>query len=316
MSMSEATARETAAVEAVALVVNPSSGGGGGDRLALQVSRVLRERGVRIASFETTREEGARPAVEGALRAGFEEIWVLGGDGTVRECLGPIMEADAVLGPLPGGTGNRLVEVIGHSTRVVTQARWMLDQPVHAIDVGVCNDQVFAVRVGVGFEAVAAREVEDDKSGLGNIAYIVAGLRAAREVEPVGLTITGPEGTLFDGEMLAAIFANVPIHALLQVPGLGRPDPRDGKLQAVIISKRPSLEELWRWLRGERSAPPAASPICDISSPSFEATVNGGAVVHLDGESAGRMEQITLQCRPGALHVRGLDLTPGTADDE
>ncbi len=296
-------------IDHVAFIINPSSGGGGGGRIYLAVAHELRRHGVQIAAFETTRRRGAKPAVEAALRAGFSEIWVIGGDGTTQEAVGPIIEAEAVLGPLPGGTGNRLVEVVGrHCDNAVAQARWMMRQPVHRMDVGMCNGRYFTVRAGIGFEAVVAGETEDDKSGLGNFAYVLATLRAARQIDTWNVRLTSADEVVYEGPMVAGMFANMPVRVVLRVPALESADPTDGNLHAIIVPERPGIEALWRWLTG-MGPEPVGDEVIEHCSPSYRMEIEGGAHVHIDGESAGTPESLEASCVASGLRVRGLDLS-------
>lgn len=297
----------------MAFVVNPSSGGGGGDRIYLAVANELRRHGVQIAAFETTLSGGARPAVEAALRAGFTEIWTIGGDGTIQEVLEPIVEADAVLGPIPGGTSNRLVEVVGrHCDDPVAQARWMMRRPVGRMDVGKCNGRYFTVRAGIGFEAVVAGETEDDKSGLGNFAYVLATLRAARQIDTWQVRLSTGDEVVYEGPMVAAMFANVPVRVVLRVPALEAADPVDGNLHAIIVPERPGIDALWRWLTGI-GPEPVGDEVLEYGAPAYQMAVNGGAALHIDGEAAGTPDRIDVCCVPGGLQVRGLDLSTDPA---
>jgi diacylglycerol kinase (ATP) len=296
-------------VDHVAFILNPHSGGGGGGRIYLAAADELRRHGVQIAAFETLRNGGAAPAVEAALRAGFTEIWVIGGDGTIQEALGPIIAADAVLGPIPGGTGNRLVEVVGSDCYdPVAQARWMMRQAVKRMDVGVANGRYFTVRVGVGFEAVVASETEDDKSGLGNFAYVLATLRAARQIDSHHVRVTAEGKLLYEGSMVAGMFANMPVRVALRVPALEAANPRDGVLHTILVPERPGIEALWRWVTGI-GPEPVGDEVIHFSGPRFTMNVEGGSPVHIDGEMAGRLEQLQVKCLAGGLRIRGLDLS-------
>jgi diacylglycerol kinase family enzyme len=311
-----APAEEAISIDHVAFIVNPHSGGGGGDRVFLWVAEQLRRHDITIAAFETTRTGGALPATEAALRAGFTEIWVIGGDGTIQEALRPIVEAGAVLGPLPGGTGNRLVVEVGHAPDdPVAQALWMMRQPVSEIDVGECNGHLFTGRLGVGFEAAAAEEVEDEKSGLGNFSYLIAGLRAARDIRPKHLTLTTGDETVYDGPMLAAMITNLPIRMLVKVPGFSSSGPVDGALQTIILRERPGLDALWRWIRGGEEPSPSEE-VFEHSAPAYHVAVEGGAPVHLDGEVVGTLEEFDARCHPRGLRLRGLHLRATTSDGE
>lgn len=303
-------------VDHVAFVVNPRSGGGGGERVFLWVAEQLRRYDIPIAAFETTRSGGARPATEAALRAGFSEIWVIGGDGTIQEALGPIVEAGAVLGALPGGTANRLVVEVGSAPEdPVAQALWMMRQPVTEIDVGECNGHLFTGRLGVGFEASAAKEVEDDKSGLGNLAYLIAGLRAARELRPKHLTLSVGDETIYDGPMLAVMMTNLAMRLVVKVPGLSSSGPMDGSLHAIVLRERPGLDALWRWIRGGEEPSPSEEVFIHCA-PAYHVAVKGGAPVHLDGEVLDPLEEFDARCRPRALRLRGLRQRPEAPDGE
>ena len=296
-------------IDHVAFIVNPSSGGGGGGRIYLAVAEELRRHGVRIAAFETLRDGGAAPAVEAALRAGFTEIWVIGGDGTIQEAIGPIIEADAVLGPIPGGTGNRLVEVVGCDCYdPVAQARWMMRQPVKRMDVGLVNGRYFTVRVGIGFEAVVASKTEDDKSGLGNFAYVLASLCAARHIDTYDVRVTSGDELVYDGPMVAGMFANVPVRVVLRVPALEAANPVDGGLHVIMARERPGIEALWRWVTGIGDEPPK-DEVLDHFAPEYTMEIEGGAMVHIDGEAVGMLDTLRVECLSGGLRIRGLDLT-------
>ncbi len=303
------------AVDNVAFVINPRSGGGGGDRVYLWVAERLRQHEIPIAAFETTREGGAAPAVEAALRAGFTEIWVIGGDGTIQEALRPIIEAGAVLGSLPGGTGNRLVVELGRAPNdPVAQAVWMMRQPVWRIDVGEAEGHLFTGRLGIGFEAEAAEEVVKDKSGLGNLAYVVAGLRAARDIEPKHLRLTSDREIIYDGPMLAAMITNLPMRLPLKVPGLASSGPFDGLLHAIVLREKPGLDALWRWLLGSDECEPDDA-VFEHCGPAYRVEVPNGAPMHLDGEVIGTLERFDARCHPRALRLRGLYLRPGAPAD-
>jgi diacylglycerol kinase family enzyme len=188
----------------------------------------------------------------------------------------------------------------------------MIHQQARRIDVGDCGGQLFTVRLGVGFEAVAAEEVEDDKSGLGNFAYVLATLRAARQIHTWDVRLSRGDDVMYEGPMVAAMFANVPVRVVLRVPALEAADPVDGNLHAIIVPERPGIEALWRWLTG-LGPEPVGDEVLEYSGASFQMTVEGGAHLHIDGEAAGKPEEIDVHCIPAGLRVRGLDLLADAA---
>lgn len=300
-------------IHAVALVVNPASGGGGNDHLQLAITRMLREQGIWVAAFATHPLRGARPAVEAALAAGFAEIWGVGGDGTIQQALAPIVEAGAVLGPIPGGTSNRLVAVIGATEHHgLEQARWMLRQPVTTIDLGACNGELFTVRAGIGVGALAARLTERDKRGMGNLAYIFAGVKAARQTEPRQVWLRAEGRTVYEGSMWGAIVTNLPFVVPLKAPGIDRATPTDGRVHVTIIPERPDLSRIWQWLKRRRADTPTDPAVVQYDGPRCQLEADGAVEVHLDGEILGAVRAVEVECRPRALRVRGLKIAAGT----
>ena len=298
------------AMDAVAFIVNPSSGDGTGVRIYARAAEIVRAHGIRIAAFETMRGEGARPAVEAALQAGFTDIWVIGGDGTIHQCLETVVEAGAVLGVIAGGTSSRFALETGPMPPDAgMRAGWMMRQPVRQIDLGECNGRMFAVRAGVGLEALAARLTEGHKHGLGEFAYLFAGIRALGEGKPVRAGVAADGERLVDGKLVAAVFANIPIHPMIRFAGSRRSDPTDGKLDAVIVGDEPFGAHLAEWFKGATRGEAQVAGLTERRAAEFEVEIPDGAEVHLDGESLGVHERLSVRCLPGVLKIRGLELT-------
>jgi len=304
-------------VEKVAFVVNPASGGGGGYEDFAQAAEVLGKRGVHVASFATDPDEGGRPAAEEALAAGYDEIWVIGGDGTIRDCLRPILDADATLGPLPGGTANYFASAIGpHAGDVRARAEWMVDQPVERVDLGECEGELFSVHVGVGFAAVAANKTQDDKSGLGSLAYVVAGYQALGEVEPQPARLSCGDEVVYEGKMLSALFSNLPFETLVNAARGVVGDPVDGLLTVRVVTEAPGREFLMRWLNDEVGAPPPQTVIAH-SGAQYLLETEHETDVHVDGQTIGRHRRLEIQCLPRVLKVRGVQLpTRGNSGED
>lgn len=298
-------------VEAVAFILNPNAGGGTAAWVYPQAADIVRQRGVQLACFETLSVEGAAPAAEAALRAGFRDLWVVGGDGTVRQCLRAVVEAGAVLGVVPAGTSNCLAMEVGPMPpNPAMRAGWMLRQPVRQVDLGECNGELFSVRMGLGLEAMAARLAERDKRGLGPVAYLLAGVQAISQTKPPPLRVTSEGRTIYERKALAAIFSNLPLHPMLAFAGRERATPTDGLLHATIVEDEPIATHFAEWFGGVTRGDPHLEGIVEHRAAEFEIIAEGGAHVHLDGEDQGLHEQMRVRCLSGALNLRGFE--PGT----
>jgi YegS/Rv2252/BmrU family lipid kinase len=220
-----------------AVVINPSKF----DDSAAQrrdVASALEAAGIRTPLwFETTAEDPGRGQCADALAAGADLVLACGGDGTVRACAAALAGGDVPLGLLPAGTGNLLARNLGIPTDLESAARVVGAGHVRRIDVPALDGEPFVVMGGAGFDARLFERTSDQlKSRIGWAAYVLAGARAMREVEPMRITleldgrtevvwgigvVVGNVGTLTGGMVL-----------------LPAAEPDDGVLDVAILTPR------------------------------------------------------------------------------
>jgi len=101
---------EAVKVNKVYIVVNPFGGNGRGGRNLNVVKRILEEAKIECVVLATERAGHATEMVRDKPMDGIDAIVVIGGDGTINECVkGLLGRADQRIVPLglvPGGTGN------------------------------------------------------------------------------------------------------------------------------------------------------------------------------------------------------------------
>lgn len=289
----------------MALIVNPRAGGGRGDRAYARATEVLRDRGVDFECFGTSHEKSSGPATREALEAAYEEIWIVGGDGTVRDALEPVVEVGAALGLIPAGTSNCLAMELGMPMGIAAAVEWLLAQPVGRADLGRCNGRLFSVRVGIGLEALAARATEASKQGVGKLAYALAGIRAIREGSPMQMSVRAGSALVYEGRTVGSIISNVALHPLLSFAGRQRVGPADGLLHITIANDAPPLAHFSDWLTGAAHGDPHLAQITEHLAPSFEIEIERVGEVHLDGQCIGPLPHLVIECLPRHLKVRG-----------
>ncbi|HSL70336.1 MAG TPA: acylglycerol kinase family protein, partial [Longimicrobiales bacterium] len=91
----------------VAVILNPVSGGGTGQRVRRELERGLAKRGVGCTVHETAGPGDALRLAQQLASAGAERIVAAGGDGTVHDVANGILRSHhaTTLGVLPIGTG-------------------------------------------------------------------------------------------------------------------------------------------------------------------------------------------------------------------
>jgi YegS/Rv2252/BmrU family lipid kinase len=172
----------------LALLVNPSSGGGRSLKLLPKVEQALDQR---RAVFRVQRtkglEHGVRQAL-GAIEAGEIPV-VVSGDGLVGAIGGAMAGAETPLGIIPGGRGNDLARVLGIPDDPEQAVDLLLAGETRRIDVGEVNGKRFLGIVSVGFDSEANRVANETHVLRGNLVYAFAAIRTLVRWKPGRFTV-------------------------------------------------------------------------------------------------------------------------------
>ena len=227
----------------VMLILNPAAGQGTPDLRAF--NRVVRAAGYEW-EVEVTNQwgDGAKLARK-AVSEGARVVAVYGGDGTVMDVASGLMGGDVPLGILPGGTGNALAKELNLPFDVAAAAARMVSEqpPIRPIDLGMVNQHLFCLRLGVGLEADITRTADRSlKDRMGPFAYLSAAIQAWNN-SPISMYQLEMDGKVEEIEGLACMVANA---GTLGIPGLGLSSEvkiDDGLLDVFVI-RRADLNEL------------------------------------------------------------------------
>lgn len=166
-------------------IVNPRSG-----RNRAKASRALAFASRHGHSLALTTHAGhAAELARRALDDGCQLIVAVGGDGTLNEVAGALLDGPATLGLVPCGSGNGLARHLGiygphrHVFRTLTEGRSCL------IDTGLADGHPFFTTAGLGFEAeISARFNQSGRRGF--LRYLALSVTAFREWQPEECVIT------------------------------------------------------------------------------------------------------------------------------
>ena len=193
------------------LIVNPASRRGARD--LRRVEEALAASGV-DADTRLTQAPGDAATMARELGAQFDAVFTLGGDGTIMEALGGLVDTGTPLGALAGGTGNLLVRAMGIPLNPVRAVGALCGGRVREIDLALLGlGGHFAVAAGLGIDvAMLERTPTWLKRRLGVAAYVLAGASAA-----IGAAIRGAtfrvrftvDGVEHEAEALSLLVANV-----------------------------------------------------------------------------------------------------------
>jgi YegS/Rv2252/BmrU family lipid kinase len=284
----------------VALLCNPSAGGGRAARLLPRAESALGELGVRFHT-EVTRdlEHGCGLAAQ-AARAG-EVVVTLSGDGLIGRVAGALREVPgAVLGILPGGRGNDTARVLGIPSQIGAACAVIAGGVEHDLDIGEVDGRSFIGIASLGFDSDANRIANDAPSRLGRLVYVYGALRALVAWQPATYELR------LDGEPLTSTGYNVAACNSGCYGGGMRlaPDARldDGLLDVVLVaehSKRSFLVTLPKAFKGTHVEHPAVS-IRRVRELHVDA--DRPFVIYADGDPIGTTPA-TIRAVPSALRV-------------
>jgi diacylglycerol kinase (ATP) len=231
------------------LFVNPVSGTDLAPDYLPMINQRLRARVGLMDIVMTVSEGDAAHAAEQAVRDGYEQLFVAGGDGTLNEVLNGVHRVDAfsrvTLGVIPLGTGNDFATALGFADDVGIAVDQLVTGIPVAVDLGELNGRAFVNVSGGGFIAEVSDAVDPQlKSIAGKLAYLIGGAQVLLSHEPLACQVewSGDEGSSRQALHLHA-FA---VCNSRQVGGgrLIAPDALvdDGLLDVCLIEEMPTLE--------------------------------------------------------------------------
>lgn len=175
-------------------------------------------------------------------------VFILGGDGTVHECINRIarLSKRPLLGLLPGGTSNDFSRTLEIPQTLREAAESLVNGRVQSVDLGQYGSTYFMNFWGIGLVAEASQNIdEDQKKTFGALSYVASTFRTLKEAEGFPYRITSHGGEL-TGEAIAIFVLNGNSIATNRIPIEGI-NPSDGKLDLLVV-KNSNLGTLWELL--------------------------------------------------------------------
>jgi YegS/Rv2252/BmrU family lipid kinase len=284
----------------VALLCNPSAGGGRAARILPRVEEELRALGIAFHT-ETTRDlEQARALAVAAATAG-EATVTLGGDG-LAGCVAGALRAvpGALLGVLPGGRGNDLARALGIPVDPRAACEVIATGRPRTLDLGEVGGRTFVGIASLGFDSDANRIANAAPSRLGSLVYVYGALRALAAWKPArfDLLIDG-EPLRFTGYSVAA--ANSPGYGggMLLAPSAQLDDGLFDVVLAGELSKRRFLTVLPKVFKGAHVDEPSYRM---VRARELRIDADRPFVLYADGEPIGETP-VTIRIVPSALRV-------------
>ncbi|MFC1946215.1 diacylglycerol/lipid kinase family protein [Chloroflexota bacterium] len=295
------------------LIVNPAAGAGRAGRQWPQVQGLLGSIGLRYEHALTeARGHGIELARE-AVRAGWEVVVSVGGDGTVHEVANGMHQAgggnDVTLGIIGIGTGTDYLRTLGISRRFEEACRALPLAGRQQVDVGLVDytldgkpqQRLFVNFAGAGFDAEIVRRTTQQYKSLGSLGSYLMGLLATVA------TYRNPEVTLaVDGEVSTRKACTVLVSNGRYGGGGMCPAPNadltDGVFDLLVIGdiSRPDL--LWSLPRIYRGTHLTHPKVSLVNAREVSLTSARPLSLQADGELLGGLPA-RFSILPGALTI-------------
>lgn len=284
----------------VALLCNPSAGGGRAAKLLPRAERALRALGVCCHS-EVTRDLAHGHELARAAAAAGEVTVTLSGDGLVGCVVGALRDVPgSVLGILPGGRGNDTARALGLPPQIDAACAVIAGGTERNLDVGDVGGRSFIGVASLGFDSDANRIANDAPSWLGKLVYVYGAMRALATWKPATFALR------LDGQPLSCTGYSVAACNSGRYGGGMRiaPDASldDGLLDIVLIgahSKRNFLRTLPTVFSGDHVRHPAVRV---LRGRELHVDADRPFTVYADGDPIGETP-LTIRVVPHALRV-------------
>jgi YegS/Rv2252/BmrU family lipid kinase len=186
----------------VALIYNPTAGSAGisAERKAVTAAKEMAKLGARVTFMPTSGPGSATDLAREAVASGVRRVVVAGGDGTINEAINGFSQGETELAVIPAGTANVLAMELGIPFRVKEAAHIAVTAAAKAIDLGVAGNRYFTLMAGVGFDALAVKNLNPVlKKTLRQAAFPISGIKTfVREDLPL-LRVETLDGNLTEG---------------------------------------------------------------------------------------------------------------------
>jgi YegS/Rv2252/BmrU family lipid kinase len=286
---------------AVALIVNPSAGGGRAAKALPGVEARLRALGVDL-EVEATRDlDHARElAVAGAGRG--RVVVTLSGDGMLGAVAGALRDVPgAVVGVLPGGRGNDFARVVGIPLEAEAACDVIAHGVARPVDLGLAGDHAYIGIASVGFDSEANRIANRAPARLGPLVYLYGALGALATWKPAVFTVdVDGERRLFSGWSVGACNSKAYGGGMYAAPDA---ELDDGQLDVVYMEHTSKARFVGKVLpkvfKGEHVNEPSVHVLRGVE---VRIDADRPFMVYADGDPVGELP-MTFRALPGALQV-------------
>ena len=223
------------------LLVNPNAGKGGFNTVLADILHTLCDGGW-LPTVVFTRYAGEAPGIITRHACEYDMVTCLGGDGTLSEVAAGMMRLKENLrrpiGYIPLGTANDVARTLGLSFKPVEAAKGILTGSPVRYDMGQFGfDSYFTYVAAFGaFTEVSYGTPQESKQVLGNLAYMLEGIRSLAKITDYHAIIEYDDGVLEDDFIFGAVTNSTSVAGMVRLDA-GRVSLSDGMFEVLLVRK-------------------------------------------------------------------------------
>lgn len=136
---------------------------------------------------------------------GFNEVWIVGGDGTINFYLNYYKDNSVPIALFPSGTGNDFAWQLYGNMPLANQVEYVLQAPTRNIDTGVCNDMLYINSSGIGFDGEVLKSMGSIRKLGGHIGYLWIVIKKIFSFKEYSFKITTNDKVYHEKFLLVAV---------------------------------------------------------------------------------------------------------------
>ena len=289
------------------LLVNPNAGKGGFNNVLANILHTICDGGW-LPTVVFTRYAGEAPGIVTRHACEYDMVTCLGGDGTLSEVAAGMMRLRENLrrpiGYIPLGTTNDVARTLGLSFKPTEAAKSLLTGSPVPYDIGKFGfDSYFTYVAAFGaFTEVSYGTPQETKQALGQLAYMLEGIRSLADIRPVHMKIDADGQVYEDDFIFGSVCNSTSLGGVLKLED-SQVDMNDGRFEALFIPFPPDLIVLNRILNALRTHHYEDESLHFLRASSFTFEGSPDVTWTLDGEAADGAARVEIRNIHNAIRL-------------
>ena len=278
----------------IRFIINPISGTGKQNGIEKYISKYFKDYEI----FYTKKIGHATLISKDAIKNKVNLVVAIGGDGTLNECIQPLINTNTALGVIPCGSGNGFANHLGMKKNIEAAIKQIKKGKIISIDSCILNKLPFINIAGIGFDAHIAKLFSKSKKR-GFLKYVKLILKELM-YDPQEYQISYNNNTQkIKAYMISMANAseygnNIKIAPMANI--------QDGLLDFVIVKKFPKWKIPFFLYRAYQGKMYLSKHVDNIKTNKMKIYTKN-TLIHLDGEPYKTTNPITINLLKNSLKI-------------